>query len=144
MTLHISTNGTTCDNETLDLLKKFKKIRLMLSIESFGKYNDYMRYPSNWSKIEKNIFKFQKLTNTYLYINTVVQNLNVLYLEQLIEFAYENKLFLNFDILKTPYYLEYRNLPLDLLKESYKRITQVEKKKLTQTKTLQKNIHQRD
>jgi radical SAM protein with 4Fe4S-binding SPASM domain len=140
MTLHITTNGTTCDDKILDLLKKFKKIRLMLSIESFGKYNDYMRYPSNWLEIEKNIFEFQKLTNTYLYINTVVQNLNILYLEQLIEFAYQNKLFLNFDILKDPYYLEYKNLPLDLLKESYKRITQIKKKKLVHTKNIHETI----
>ena len=140
MTLHITTNGTTCNKKILDLLCKFKDVRIMFSIESVGKYNDYLRYPSNWEKIEKNIIEFKKLTNGYLYINTVVQNLNILYLEKLIDFAYANDIFLNFDILKSPHYLEYKNLPLNLLEQSYEKLKNIEKVKLTHTKNIDKTI----
>lgn len=140
MTLHITTNGTSCNDKIINLLKEFQNIRLMFSIESIGKFNDYMRYPSNWKDIEKNILEFKNLKNAYLYINTVVQNLNLLYLEPLINFAISNNIFLNFFELKNPKYLEFDNLPIDLLKKSYEKLNNIDKKKLLHTKNIKEII----
>ncbi len=140
MTLHITTNGTTCNNKIINLLREFENIRIMFSIESIGKFNDYIRYPSNWNDIEKNILAFKNLKNAYLYINTVVQNLNLLYLEPLINFANLNKIFLHFSILSSPTYLEFDNLPLDLLKKSYENLNNIDKKKLIHTKNIKEII----
>jgi radical SAM protein with 4Fe4S-binding SPASM domain len=141
MTLHITTNGTTCNDKIINLLRKFENIRIMFSIESIGKFNDYMRYPSNWKDIQKNILEFKNLKNAYLYINTVVQNLNLLYLEPLINFANLNKIFLNFSRLRSPAYLEFDNLPLDLLKKSYEKLNNIDKKKLVHTKNIKEIIN---
>jgi MoaA/NifB/PqqE/SkfB family radical SAM enzyme len=140
ITLHITTNGTTCSDKILRLMDHFKNVRIMFSIESIGKFNDYMRYPSNWQDIEKNILKFQKLKNVYVYINTVIQNLNLLYIEPLINFAYLNNIFLNFSKLSKPQYLEFDNLPLDLLKKSYDKLYNIDKKKLIHTKNIKEII----
>ena len=140
ITLHITTNGTTCSDEILRLMDHFKNVRIMFSIESIGKFNDYMRYPSNWQDIEKNILKFQKLKNVYVYINTVIQNLNLLYIEPLINFAYLNNIFLNFSKLSKPQYLEFDNLPLNLLKKSYDKLYNIDKKKLIHTKNIKEII----
>jgi radical SAM protein with 4Fe4S-binding SPASM domain len=141
MTLHITTNGTTCNDKIINLLRKFENIRIMFSIESIGKFNDYMRYPSNWKDIQKNILEFKNLKNAYLYINTVVQNLNLLYLEPLINFANLNKIFLNFSRLRSPAYLEFDNLQLDLLKKSYEKLNNIDKKKLVHTKNIKEIIN---
>ena len=141
MTLHITTNGTTCNDKIINLLREFENIRIMFSIESIGKFNDYMRYPSNWNDIEKNILAFKNLKNAYLYINTVVQNLNLLYLEPLINFSNFNKIFLHFAILRSPTYLEFDNLPLNLLKKSYENLNTIDKKKLIHTKNIKEIIH---
>jgi radical SAM protein with 4Fe4S-binding SPASM domain len=141
MILHITTNGTTCNDKIINLLSQFKNIRIMFSIESTGKFNDYIRYPSNWKDIEKNILQFKNLKNTYLYINTVIQNLNLLYLEPLINFANLNKIFLNFSKLTNPAYLEFDNLPLGLLKKSYEKLNNIDKKKLLHTKNIKEIIN---
>lgn len=138
--LHITTNGTTCNNRILNLLGSFKETRIMFSIESVGRYNDYLRYPSNWNSIEKNILQFKSLKNAYLYISSTIQNLNLLYLEPLIEFANKHKIFLNFNILSNPQYLRFENLPLELLTESYKKLLGIDKKKLIHTRNINEII----
>lgn len=134
--LHITSNGTVCNDKILNIFSAFKEVRIMLSIEATGIQNNYLRYPSDWNIIEKNILRFKSLKNSYLYINTIVQNLNILYLTTLINFAYNNNIFLNFNKLYTPHYLEFTNLPLDLLEKSYKQLIQIEKNKLINTSNI--------
>ena len=141
ITLHITTNGTTCNAKIIKLLRAFKNLRIMFSMESVGKYNDYMRYPSNWQNIEKNINQFKTLDNAYPYINATIQNLNILYLEPLIEFAHINTIFLNFSRLINPLYLEFDNLPINLLKKSYDILNNIDKDKLTHTKNVKEIIN---
>ncbi len=138
--LHITTNGTICNNKILNLLSNFKNVRIMFSMESVGKYNDYLRYPSTWQEIEKNILKFKSLKNAYLCINTVVQNLNLLYLHPLIEFANFHNIFLNFEVLTHPDYLEFKILPINFLKQSYEKLIMIDKKKLIHTKNIHETI----
>ena len=138
--LHITTNGTICNEKIINLLKNFKDITIMFSLESTGSYNDYIRYPSSWNNIKENILNFQKLKNVYPYINTVVQNLNILYLEELITFAYDNKIFIKFSKLAGPKYLEYTNLPLDLLKNAHNKLINIDKKKIIHVDSLKEII----
>jgi radical SAM protein with 4Fe4S-binding SPASM domain len=140
ITLHITTNGTICNKKIINLLSQFTNLKLMLSIESVGKYNNYIRYPSDWKTIKKNILQFKNLKNAYLCINTVVQNLNLLYLEPLISFAHAQKIFINFYKLTDPHYLEFDNLPLHILKESYNRLTKIDKTKFIHSQNIREII----
>jgi MoaA/NifB/PqqE/SkfB family radical SAM enzyme len=138
--LHITTNGTMCNDKILNILKHFKNIRLMFSIEGTGKCNDYIRFPSQWQTIKNNISKFKELDNTYIYINSVVQNLNLLYLDHLIDYCYENNFFMNLYKLDHPHYLDMLNLPKTLLEKAYKNLLQIEEKKFTHTKNVKEII----
>ena len=54
ITLSYVTNLTSITNSLIELWSHFKGIHLNLSIDGYGKVNDYIRYPFKWSKIEKN------------------------------------------------------------------------------------------
>ena len=138
--LHITTNGTICNEKILDILKHFKNIRLMISIEGIEKHNEYMRFPSKWKEIDNNILKFKELNNTYIYVNSVVQNLNLLYIDQLIEYCYENKLFINLSKLYNPEYLDILNLPKKILEQSHEKLSKIEEKKLIHTNNIKEII----
>jgi hypothetical protein len=126
--LQITTNGTQCNKKILFLLSQFKKVRLIFSIESTGKYNNYLRFPSSWQKIENNIKKFKTLKNMDLNINTVVQNLNILYLDNIIKFAHNINSYIRLSLLHKPTYLQLTNLPIELLIESKKKLDNIDKK----------------
>lgn len=140
MSLHITTNGTICNSEILHLLKHFKNIRLMLSIEGTGKHNEYMRYPSSWAEIKKNIKEFKTLNNIYLCINTVVQNLNILYIDELIEYAHENNIYINLYLIENPDYLDAFNLPKKILQGAYDKLKSISDDKLIHTKNVEEII----
>ena len=140
MSLHITTNGTICNSKILYLLKHFKNVRLMLSIEGTGKHNEYMRYPSSWAEIKKNIKEFKTLNNIYLCINTVVKNLNILYIDELIEYAHENNIYINLYLIENPDYLDAFNLPKKILQGAYDKLKSISDDKLIHTKNVEEII----
>ena len=83
ITLKYSTNITRCDMKLIKLWKHFKQIHLNISIDGFGKLNNYIRYPAKWNQIENNLKRLiplnegggggqTKLSNTdYLYCPNV-------------------------------------------------------------------------
>lgn len=123
--LTLFTNGTTCNKKMLDTLKKFKKLQLIISMDSTYKNSDYMRYPSNWLNIKKNIDTFKKMPFVKLSINATVQNLNIFYIDNLIEYAYKNQLHLNLSPISEPTYLQFNNLPLSILEKSLEKLTNI-------------------
>lgn len=131
--LHITTNGTMCDSNILSILKNFKRVRLMFSIEGTERHNEYIRYPSSWNVIKNNIDKFKDLSNTYIYINTVVQNLNVLYIDQLIKYSHKNNFHIKLSRLYEPDYLDMLNLPKKILQQAYDRLKKIPEAELTHT-----------
>ena len=130
--LTLFTNGTTCNKKMLDTLKKFKKLHLIISMDSTNKNSDYIRYPSNWLNIKKNIDTFKTMPHVKLSINAVVQNLNILYIDNLIDYAYKNKLHLNLSPISEPEYLQFDNLPLLILQKSLEKLQKID---------LEKTIH---
>jgi MoaA/NifB/PqqE/SkfB family radical SAM enzyme len=138
--LHITTNGTICNNNIIELLKKFKKVTIVFSIESVGLQNDYMRYPSRWMNIEKNINEYSKLKNVYLYINCVIQNLNLFYVDSLIDFAFEKKIHLKFYTLQNPEHLYYLNLPKNFLEECLTKLKKIPFDKLIHTTNVKETL----
>lgn len=126
--LHINTNGTSYNKKIFELLSSFKNVRLMLSLDSVGKYNDYVRYPSNWNNIVENIKEFKKLKNAYLYVNTVVSNFTLLYLDNIIKFTNENNIHIKLSKLYEPKHLQISNLPLTILKKSLKKLKDINQK----------------
>ena len=136
ISIHLTTNGTIYDSEIVEILKEFKKIRLMWSAESTEKQNDYLRYPSNWNTIKNNILNYSQIKNTSIYVSSVLTNYSVLYIDQIIKFAQEHNFNQHVEIAKKPTYLYFTNLPKELLQEAHIKI-----KNIDQTKNLPDNFN---
>ena len=126
----IFTNGTQYNERIVSKLKQLKNLHIIFSLESTNKQNEYLRFPSAWNNIQRNIINLQKdLPKTIFLINCTVQNLNILYLDQLINFAHNHNLHLILNTVKSPEYLIYTNLPLNLLEKSYYKLCNIPKEK---------------
>lgn len=74
--LQIITNATNLNNKFYRLLEKFKSVRLSVSIDAYGYANDYIRWPSHFKQIEKNLIKMSDLKNTVRV--EILNSLNIL------------------------------------------------------------------
>ena len=53
--IEFNSNITYIPEKVYDLWKHFKRIHIGISVDGFGPINDFIRYPSKWCQIEKNI-----------------------------------------------------------------------------------------
>jgi molybdenum cofactor biosynthesis enzyme MoaA len=112
--IHITTNGTVWNGEWARVLSKFKLVRIMFSVDAVGDLYNYIRYPGNFTTVEQNIQEIIKQPNIKPLIYATVQNLNILYLQELIEWANGLGIFLGFDTVSDPDFLQFTNLPTHL------------------------------
>jgi organic radical activating enzyme len=92
--VHISviTNLTNINTKFYGLLKKFKSVNLSVSIDAYGKINDYIRWPSKFKKIDSNLLQICK-NKDYQNISTIniMNTINILSLfdySSFLEWAY--------------------------------------------------------
>lgn len=88
--LEYQTNGSVYPTqEVFDLWSKFKKIRIVFSIDGIGERFNYLRWPLNWNRVEQNILKFtnNEYTNISIGITTTVSPLNVWYYNEVVDWA---------------------------------------------------------
>ena len=79
--IRYNTNGLLVDDEIIELWKKFKKVKVGFSIDAVGDRNYYIRYPSDWSTIERNLHKLDNTPdNIQVSIATAIQILNIKHL----------------------------------------------------------------
>lgn len=132
--LRYNSNGTEITEDLLDLWKHFKHVKFNFSLDGIGEKNHYIRYPSDWSVIEKNL-KLLDNTESNITINLActVQALNLLHLTEIAEwkisqnFKKINSLpygagLIGMHLLYLPSYLNVRILPLDLKLEAKEKI----------------------
>ena len=53
--LRYHTNGTIIPEGMIELWEEFKFVEVMASIDAWGEHNEYVRRPSKWQDIEKNL-----------------------------------------------------------------------------------------
>ena len=76
-----NTNGLLVDEEIIDLWAHFKKVKVGFSIDALSDRNYYIRYPSDWSKIEQNLHRLDNTPdNIQVSIATAIQILNIKHL----------------------------------------------------------------
>ncbi len=76
--LRYNSNIVELPDKLFKLWTKFKKIRFHVSIDAYGELNDYIRYPSRWHDIEKNLKRLDQTGNhVEVTISTAVQLLNI-------------------------------------------------------------------
>ena len=59
--INMNTNLTYLGHSLLKKLAKFKKVKIDVSVDAYGIKNDWIRSPSNFNKIEKNMEKILSL-----------------------------------------------------------------------------------
>lgn len=79
-----NTNGLLVNDEIIELWKQFKKVKVGFSIDAVGDRNYYIRYPSDWATIERNLHKLDNTPdNIQVSIATAIQILNIKHLPEL-------------------------------------------------------------
>jgi organic radical activating enzyme len=63
--IRLTTNGTNLYAPFYDLLKNFKTIRIQVSIDSHGTANDYIRWPSKFEHIERNMISLSQYSDNF-------------------------------------------------------------------------------
>lgn len=85
------TNGSIeLTKHQLDLLSKFSKLNMCISIDGVGKSFEYMRYPLQWSKVLANLNLFKGICEVS--VSCMISNLNIYYYSQFVNFFKENNL----------------------------------------------------
>ena len=115
--LKITTNLTNLQTRFLDLFDKFKTVVINGSIDGVGNTNEYIRHPSDWNTIERNIDLILE-TNALLNLTPVIQIYNIFKIDELVKW-YTNKwiekelcdkFILDLDLLYDPNYLSVKLL----------------------------------
>jgi hypothetical protein len=117
--LSYNTNITVLPEKVTRLWHHFKGVSVMCSIDAIGPLNDYIRRPSKWADIDRNLHalddNFENWGLTTVHFNTTVQIYNVLHLDQFYGYLGDN--FKHIDPapqltpLYNPSYLSIANLP---------------------------------
>lgn len=114
-----NTNITALPPAVIELWKEFKGVRLLCSIDGFNKVNEYIRYPSKWEIIDRNLTyldnNFEKYNIQEILLSCTVQVYNVLDLADLYIYLKKFKHIvpaLNLINLHKPFYLKTMILPV--------------------------------
>ena len=114
ITLRIQTNCTVIDEQWKSIFKKFGKLEIMMSIDAHGADNEYIRFPSLWHDIVQTVTVLKNLDNATSYVNCTLSNLNFLVLPKLIDWCKEQNIYFHWNLLKTPEYFHFTNMPKEL------------------------------
>jgi pyruvate-formate lyase-activating enzyme len=117
--LSYNTNITVLPEKVTRLWPHFKNVSVMCSVDAIGPLNDYIRRPSKWNEIDRNLHRLDEHYKEWnlrkAHFNTTVQIYNVLHLADFFDYLGNN--FENFDPvpqftpLYGPGYLSIVNLP---------------------------------
>lgn len=109
----IITNGTLIDNEWIDLLKQFKFVSLIVSVDGVDEVYNYIRHPSDWNDFV-NKLELMKDCGLYKMLAFTLQTYNVLDIENIINLSRKYDFDLSLNILNEPNYLDIKYIPKDL------------------------------
>lgn len=101
----------------LDIWKLFKSVHIRVSLEGYGKDNEYIRIHSKWSDIENNISLLSSIPNIFLSLTSTIQIDNVLEIPKLVLFAVNKNISLNISshsFVYSPEFLNVRILPQNI------------------------------
>lgn len=84
--LRYNSNGIEMPERLFQLWSHFKRVRFHFSIDSVGEMNDYIRFPSKWEQIEKQLDLLDKTPDSVeVTIACAVQVLNIMYIPDFIK-----------------------------------------------------------
>jgi hypothetical protein len=133
--LRYNSNALLLDKDIIDLWKKFKKVKFACSLDAYGDRNYYIRYPTEWDIVEKNLRILDETPdNIQTSIATAIQVLNIKNLPDFVKWKINSKFrklnvglvpggtqmgggLINMHLLYIPTFLNIKILPHDDKKE---------------------------
>ena len=86
--LQVISNLTNLNTKFFNFLKDFKSVQLSVSVDAYGSANEYIRYPSNFEQIEKNLIELSnKIGNINVEIHSSIQILSLFNYDKFLEWC---------------------------------------------------------
>ena len=87
--LSFNTNGTIFREEYIEILKQFKRVVISFSIDATKERFNYIRHHGDWNKVTDNIKSWLKHKSDSIYFDVAitVTNLNIYYLDELVDWC---------------------------------------------------------
>lgn len=123
--LRYNTNLTTLPEKIFNLWEYFKSVKVICSVDGFDKVNHYVRYPTNWIDIERNLRKLDNSPdNITISLACCVNILNVFNFDNFVKwkilqnykkinYTTDESGLINWHLVYTPSILNIRCLPND-------------------------------
>jgi len=115
--VQLTTNATHYNTALVEQLKKFKEIHVDASIDDIGPRIEYARHGTKWDNIDKNLKKYNNVKEINFNIWATVNNYNIWYLDELIDYCDQNDIYISLGALDQPKELSIQYLP-DYLKDA--------------------------
>jgi organic radical activating enzyme len=125
ITLEFNTNCTVLRDSMLEKLQRFKKVILSLSLDAYGAYHEYIRYPSDWRVIGRNVERLTALAGNQLHLSAgpVLQVYNALNLSEVLRFLDKMNIHYRITIASMPWFLAVDILPARIRQLAAERLT---------------------
>ena len=112
--LKYNTNATVTRDDFFDKIKHFRYIKFDISIDGYGRRDEYIRFPSKWESIERNILYFKDMLpkeKSTMTACTVCQNLSIVGMKELEDWISKLGIGHFYNRLTHPYFLQCHILP---------------------------------
>lgn len=112
--LGFTTNGTVFNQSLLEKLNVFRHVDIGISIETYGKLNDYIRVGSSFNQVLDNIelyLNHRQEGHVYVTVRVVPSALSVHTIDDLFKWCIDHKVDIMSNLLVTPDYMAINNLP---------------------------------
>ena len=63
ISLRYNTNGILVNDEIIEIWEQFKKVKVGISLDGIGDRVHYIRYPTDWSVVEENLWRLEKTSD---------------------------------------------------------------------------------
>lgn len=116
--LHYSINMWSIPDKFIEIWKKFKHVRLHLSIDDIGERNDYIRYGSTWTSIMKSFDKILQYRDIFrLEVCQTVSCLNVYNIDEFKKFFNQYNMVIAHNYVHHPSFLHVSIVPNKMKKD---------------------------
>ncbi len=86
--LQLITNLTNLNTKFFNFLKYFKSVKISVSIDAYGEVNEYIRFPSNFKQLEKNLINLcDNFTNVDVEILNSIQILSLFNYDEFLQWC---------------------------------------------------------
>lgn len=123
--IRLQTNGTIpLTAEWRQLLAKFPRVNMMMSVDAYNQDNHYIRYPAQWYQIEENFQVLKNMPNVNAWISCTLSNLNLPVVHKLLRWCRDQEIQFHWNEAVLPPYFHYSNLPSPIYDQARESLSQ--------------------